>query len=289
MHPHFAFSTVEVIWTLTFAAQLVLLVVLLGRERMQRFPWFTASIVVVALRLLAGRLLTGRLHDQLTLAAIMIPLGDLGVVMGLGVLVEISRKAFRGVRRSTWIAGSIAMLAVGAVVLKYWGDWPAWKTMTADSKIALLLFLQLAGQKGELLVAVLTIPVGVLVALFGRRHGAGWRSHAQRIMIGLSTAAITQLSVQAILQAMFKHTAPTTRPEADHIHMYSVADKFVNANSAVYIVVLVWWIACLWKDEPSAPKTADAPVNPEPAPAAIPAGDHAEPAAAEADGSDNSR
>jgi hypothetical protein len=286
MHPHFAFTTVEVIWTLTFAAQLVLLVVLLGRERMQRFPWFTASIAAVALRLLAGRLLTGRLHDRLTLAAIMIPLADLGVVMSLGVLVEISRKAFRGVRRSTWIAGSIAMLAVGAVVLKYWGDWPTWRTMTADSKIALLLFLQLAGQKGELLVAVLTIPVGVLVALFGRRHGAGWRSHAQRIMIGLSTTAIAQLGVQAILQVMVKQTLPRTRPEADH--MYSVADKFVNANSAVYIAVLVWWIACMWKDDPSAPKTAAAPAIPEPAPAAIPASEPAEPPAAAADGSEDS-
>ena len=47
MHFNFDFSTAQVLWTLTFAALLVLLVVLLGRDRAQRFPWFTASIAMM--------------------------------------------------------------------------------------------------------------------------------------------------------------------------------------------------------------------------------------------------
>ena len=43
MHFNFHFTTVQVLWTLTFASLLVLLVVLLGRDRMRRFPWFTAE------------------------------------------------------------------------------------------------------------------------------------------------------------------------------------------------------------------------------------------------------
>ena len=56
MHLNFGFTTVQILWTLTFAALLVLLVVLLGRDRTRRFPWFTASIALVAVRLLASRM-----------------------------------------------------------------------------------------------------------------------------------------------------------------------------------------------------------------------------------------
>ena len=48
MHFNFDFSTGQILWTLTFAALLVLLVVLLGRDRARRFPWFTASMVMMA-------------------------------------------------------------------------------------------------------------------------------------------------------------------------------------------------------------------------------------------------
>jgi hypothetical protein len=51
----------RVLWTLTFAAQLVLLVVLMGRDRARRFPWFTAGIALYALRLMAEILLAGRM------------------------------------------------------------------------------------------------------------------------------------------------------------------------------------------------------------------------------------
>ena len=36
----------RIIWTLTFAAQLVLLVILMGRDRARRYPWFTTGIVL---------------------------------------------------------------------------------------------------------------------------------------------------------------------------------------------------------------------------------------------------
>jgi hypothetical protein len=251
MHPHFAFSTVEVLWTLTFAAQLVLLVVLLGRERIRRFPWFTASVVVIALRVLIARVLYTRM-PPLTFNAILITLGDLGVVIGLMVLVELARKAFREARRGAWIAAAVAVLAVGAVVLRFWGPWPAWKTLAANSHLAALLFMQLAAQKGELLVGVLTIELGLLVAFLGRRYHAGWRSHTQRILIGLSTAAIAQFAAQVIWQVIAAHTTPKSQQEYEHV--LALRDKISNANSAVFIAVLVWWIASLWMDEPAAAK-----------------------------------
>ncbi len=247
MHFNFAFTTVQILWTLTFAAQLVLLVVLLGRDRAHRFPWFTTSIVLVALRLLTNRLLYDRLAP-LTYNAILIALGDLAVIVGLLVLVEVARRAFTHVQRRTWIAWTLALAAVGALVLAEWGKWPAWKTLTADSRLATLLMMQLAAQKGELLVGVLTVALGLLVVLFGRSYKAGWRSHTQQIMIGLSTAAIAQMAMQAVWQIITHTAQPSTQAEYERI--LGLRDKLLNANNVAYLAVLVWWIVWLWIDEP---------------------------------------
>src|SRR5271165_2925030 len=122
MHFHSPFTVVDVLWTLTFAAHLVLLVVLIGRDRMGRFPFFTASIALVAFRLLTSKLLFGRL-SQLAMIEMVIINALIGVVLGLLVLVELSRKAFRGVNRVAWVTGALAVMALGAVVLKFWGAW----------------------------------------------------------------------------------------------------------------------------------------------------------------------
>jgi hypothetical protein len=249
MHFNFGFTTVQILWTLTFAALLVLLVVLQGRDRVRRFPLFTASLALVALRLLASRLLFGRLPG-ITLSAVFITLADLAVLVALLVIVELVRRAFHGAQRRTWIVGTLVPLAVGAVVLYFWGPWPDRRTLTADSYLAILRLMQLAAQKGELLVNVLTVELGLLVVLFGRRFQAGWRSHTQQIVIGLSTAAIAQLAVQGIWQTIAMRAAPQTQAEYEHV--LGLRDKLFNANSVVYVVVLVWWIVCLWRDEAKA-------------------------------------
>ena len=92
------FTTIQILWTLTFAALLVLLIVLLGRDRIKRFPWFTTSIVLLALRLLTSKLLFGKL-PQITLSEIFITLGDVIALVGLLVLVEMARRSFRGAPR----------------------------------------------------------------------------------------------------------------------------------------------------------------------------------------------
>ncbi len=258
MHFHFPFTTIEILWTLTFAAELVLLVVLLGRERIRRFPWFTASIVALCLRALTARVLYNRM-PQLTFQAILITLADIGTVIGLMVLVELARRAFVGAGRRAWIVVTLAFLAVAAVVLKFWGPWPAWKTLTAGSPLAALMGMQLFVQKGELLIGVVTIELGLLIVLFGRRFGAGWRSHTQRIAIGLSTAVISQFAVQIIWQLIASHARPKSREEYDHI--LGLRDKISNANNVLYLAVLVWWIACLWMDEPRAAATRSDPAG----------------------------
>jgi hypothetical protein len=156
------------------------------------------------------------------------------------------------------------MLAVGAAVLAAWGAWPAWKTLSTDSTLAILKLVQLAAQKASLLSDVVTVELGLLVVLIGRRFKAGWRSHAQQIVIGLSTAAIAQMAVRGIWQQIALHAAPQTQAEYEHV--LGIQEKLYNANSVLFVAVLVWWIACLWIDEPgtetAAAETPAASTNP---------------------------
>ncbi len=254
---NFHWTTVQVIWTLTFAAHLVLLVVLLGRDRAKRFPWFTVGISLVALRLISSRLLFNRL-PQLTLGGIFVVLADISVVVSLLVLIEIARQVFGrvpGKPRAIWI---LILFAIAGTVAATWGPWPALKTITPMTPIAILEMLQLLAQKGGLLIDVLTILLGLLVISYGRRYGVGFRKHAQRIMIGLSTASSAQIAVQIIWQVIAKTAKPHSMAEYERV--VGLREKLFNGNSVVYLAVVVWWIACLWIEEPGSAEPAEVAV-----------------------------
>jgi hypothetical protein len=254
MHLNFHFTTVQILWTLTFAAQLVLLVVLLGRDRIKRFPWFSLGVLLMALRLLASRLLFGRM-PSITLSAIFIVMADLSAVVGFLVVVEMARRAFAPVKRIAWYSGALAVLIVGGGVLAAWGPWPAWKTLSAGSYLADLQLMQLGAQKLDMLVDLLTVELGLLVILLGRSFGAGWRTHTQRIVIGLSTASCAQLAVEGLWQLIARTAVPHSQAEYDRI--IGLRDKLFNANGVVFIAVIIWWIVCLWIDEPGAAASDD--------------------------------
>ena len=260
MHFHFPFSAGDILWTITFAAHLVLLVVLMGRDRIARFPWFSTSVVIMALRILTIRLLVRRL-PELTMDTVIIVMADIGALVGLLVVVEIARRAFGGVKRSTWVASALALMVLGAVVLKFWGPWPSWSTLTARSTMSNLRLLQLIAQKTSLLVDIETIAVGVLIVLLGSRFRAGWRSHVQQIAIGLSTASIAQLVVQGVWQSIVSTAIKNpaiAQSMTDRTRIMGLGEKLSNTNSTVYIAILLWWIVCLWRDEPGAPKRVPA-------------------------------
>jgi hypothetical protein len=257
MHFNSSFSTSQILWTLTFAAQLVLLVVLLGRERIRRFPWFTASIVVTTLHSLTAELLSGRIAT-LPLNSILITLFDLEAIVAVLVAVELARRAFGKARRLYWHFGVLALVSVAVAVVAWWGQWPSWERLTSDRSVAVLLIMRLASLKISLLANVLTVELSLLVVWLGRRFYAGWRSHTQQILVGLSTASITQLVIGGVFQAV---AAPHTREEYNQLMAFQ--DKVLNANNAVYVAVLIWWIACLWINEPAEGVEAFAAAAPE--------------------------
>src|ERR1700678_1988485 len=83
----------EILWALVLAGHLILLVVLLGRDRASRFPWLTAAIAVSAVHLIADHLLHGKLT---TIAFYWQSYGAILLVsiLGLLVLVELARRVF---------------------------------------------------------------------------------------------------------------------------------------------------------------------------------------------------
>jgi hypothetical protein len=255
MHFHFPFTTGDVLWTFIFAAHLVLLVVLLGRDRAGRFPIFTAGIAVTAFRLLTVKLLSNRL-PQITFIEFMLITLTVSVVLSLLVLLELARKAFGTVQRGAWIAGALAVMIVGAVVIWKWGQWPPLDALKTGSPWQLV---QLIVQKGSRLADIETILVGLLIITLGSRFGAGWRTHTQRIVIGLSTVSIAQIGLQATWESIVHHVRANPsmiRSMADQQRIIGLGDKLTNANSVIFIAALVWWILTLWIDEPGAAKAA---------------------------------
>jgi hypothetical protein len=75
------------------------------------------------------------------------------------------------------------------------------------------------------------------------------------------------LALRGIMQGVALHTVIHSRAEYDHI--LALRDRLYNANSLVYLCVLVWWIGCLWVDEPNeasdggTPSGAEAEIPPE--------------------------
>jgi hypothetical protein len=240
------FAVIErILWTLTFAAQLVLLVVLLGRDRARRYPWFTAGIALFALRLMAEVLLSGRMAN-LPLQEILITLRSLEMIAGLLVLVEMARSAFAGVQRSTFLVNTVGLLLVAGGILTVLGPWPVWKQLPWGTLVVKLYLMQLAAQKGDLLVALLTVGLGVLVFLFGRHFKAGWRSHTQSIVIGLFAEAVSLLALEVVVLRTLHFT------QAEQASVMRLRFSFAFAHDLVYLAALVWWIVWLWREEPGA-------------------------------------
>lgn len=243
----------QILWALVLAAHLVLLVVLLGRDRVSRFPWFTAAIILSAVRLLADHLLHGKLT---TVAFYWQSYSAVAVdaILGILVLVELARHVFSSgkagllLKARGWIGWTLVTVAVAAAAVWAWGPWPTWTALKAEPAQLPLLLVVMTGMKGQLFVALLTVQVGLLLRIFGKKFGYGWRSHAQQIMLGLSTNALGFLAVQGITDIIKRTVHLTTRQEYERVvHLFT---NLENARTALWFLVLVWWIVWLWRDDP---------------------------------------
>jgi len=211
-------------------------------------------MTLFTLRLLIEELLSGRL-PMITLQSVLIPVADLGTVLGLLVVVEIGRRGFAGASRQAWLTTAAGLTAVSAIALYLLGrPWPAAAELAVDSPLALLRLLQFVGQKANLFVSVLTVTVFLLVVFFGRSFKAGWRSHSTLVLAGLTAIAAAWLGIIGYWQHLTSGLhAGITRAEYQQI--LALGSKLFNANKILYVVVVLWWIAVLWFDEPGSTPT----------------------------------
>jgi len=250
---NFAFNTAQIIWTLTFAAQLVLLVVLLGRDRAKLYPIFTLATIAVTFRWLASRLLFQRL-SPVAGNTVYLGLAVLVALANLAMLISLAHIAFKGAERKQRTIGTAVVGALAVAVVVLWGPWPAWTTFTGGGLIVSLRLMQLLAQRSDMLTGALAVQLAILAAVVGPRVGAGWRNRAQRLMMGVGVVGACQLTISGIWQYLATHTIPHNQDE--YFRLLAVRDRLNNANSVVYILVLIFWIACLWADEPSSAPVA---------------------------------
>ena len=248
MHFNFPFTAAEILWTLTFAALLVLLVVLFGRDRIRRFPVFTASTVLIGLSMLAQKLLAGRMAP-LQMNEVLLVLADMGVIVAFLLAIELARRAFGSAKWPAWVAGCLVLLGGAVATIVWWGQWPPAKMVLDSSTLGHLRLMQLVAQKGDLFNEALAVELFIVIVIAGRWFNAGWRSHTQQILAGISASAAA-LIIERIIWETVVHNLPHTRE--GYNHAIDLQDHLTNANGAIVLAVMIWWIVCLWFDEPGA-------------------------------------
>ena len=250
----------QIVWAIGLAGNLVLLVVLLGRDRASRYPWFTAAIILGTLRLLADHLLYGKLT---TIAFYWQNFSGMTLdwILRIFVLVEVARRIFstgKGgliLKPRGWAGWTMLTSALAISAVWFWGPWPAWQALPAQPEQFRILLLVLVATKGQLLVSILTVEAVALILIFSKRFSFPWRTHPRQIALGLLVSALAFLSVQGIteyLKRYFNLNNPTQYERATHI--VTNAD---NGRQIAIIVVLIWWIVWLWREEPGTPQRDD--------------------------------
>jgi hypothetical protein len=246
-------NTEQILWALVLAAHLVLLIVLLGRDRASRFPWFSAATVISTVHLIADHLLHGKLTSLAfywqTYTAIL-----LESILGVLVLIELARHVFSNrkagivLNSKGWLGWTLVTVGVALGAVWLWGPWPTWKALSAEPKQLPLLLVVLTAMKGQLFLSIVTVEIALLLRIFGKRFGSGWKSHDQQIALGLSTYAIGFLAVQATTD-IIKHTVHLTSRE-QYERIVRIFSNLDNGRFALWLLVLLWWIFWLWRNEP---------------------------------------
>ena len=276
----------QFLWALTLAGHLVLLIVMLGRDRIQRFPWFTAAVTISTVRLLADHLL----HGKLTTAAFYWQTYSLllvSAIIGILVLAELAWQVFGsgrgGIRLKAygWIGWTLATFIVAVATVVAIGPWPSWESMSSDKSLLALRLVWVGALKLDFLVGLLAVEIMLLLLAFGKRFGFSWRSQPTLIAIGLSTIAISQYSVQGVTQSIVRNAHPNSREE--YARILRLLTNLDHGRVAIWCVALIWWIVWLWRDERGKPTAAEAVATPElvsavPDSSGIPAEDPKDPA-----------
>jgi len=250
----------QVLWALILAGHLVLLIVLLGRDRTTRFPWFTAAVSISTVRLLVDHLLYGKL-TSIAFFWQNYSLLLVSSIIAILVLAELVRPVFGSGKGGThpklhgwlgWPAWSLVVVVVAAGAVVAIGPWPDWESVFKDKNLLALRLVWIAALKADLFVGFLAVEVTILLVAFARRFGSAWTRHPTLIAIGLSTVSISQYAVQFISQAIVRN-ASGQLTEDQRVKILHTLTNLDHAKVALWLMALAWWIVWLWRDEGGRP------------------------------------
>jgi hypothetical protein len=229
------------IWMAGLVAHLLLLLILLVRGRIARYPIFTALIVFYIVRSVLPEMSFTHTLSQTAYLWLFwsFEIGD--VLLRALVLGEVIWHAFRGtqvqpVRVVAWSAVAVAASAALAVL--------------AGPMQSILVWSIFA--KGNVAVAILSL-ITLAVLIFTRpRTGLAWRSHEFAIGNGLAFYALVFL----VLQGMRMWGGGAASPHASGQHV-SMLRLWMQASAAVaYLLVVFYWLVAMWFDDrPRPPAT----------------------------------
>ena len=248
----------QIVWALMLAGHLVLLVVLMGRDRVRVFPWFTVLTVGSTLELLAEHLLNDKLT---TLATYWVNFSAMVViwVLGVFVLAELARRIFSSGRAGLilnargWLGWTMVTVGLALLAIWFWGPWPTWQALQTEYKTEPVQFrimvLVLTATRGQMALAILTVEVVLLFTLFAKRFGFNWRTHPRQIASGLVANALGILSISGLAEYL-KHYRNLSSPEVLR-QSQALVENAEKGRHVLGVLVLIWWIVCLWRDDPS--------------------------------------
>lgn len=217
----------KVLWAAGFLGHAALLLILVLRQRVRSYPFFSAyiffQIVSTAVLFADYRLLGARAYATLYWSGALLDFCLLSAV-----LVEVALHLLRPARR--WIPDSLRAMtwlsALGialALVLTFWVH-PLHVHSPKEWQL-----------RANLFTSIVTCELFTVILLTSQRFGVYWRSHLMGLGAGLTVWALMCFAVEG----MHAYWGSTAHFEA-----------LENARKFAYLSTLVFWIVTFWRAEP---------------------------------------
>ena len=218
------------LWAASFIGHLILLGVLLSKNRYKEFPAFTAFIVFSVVRtliLFPLRNSPGYFNAYWALEGVAESLGFAIIFEGASIIFRPAGRWAPDVKTALWITVA-ASLAVAAA-------------LTYIAAPATIVPVQVVILKGKFLVSTLMAELFVGMIALSARVGLPWRYHVVHICRGLGVYAAF---------CVVADTALTFYGIRNGSELYSAVS---HVRIILYLSCLTYWIVMLWRKEPLKP------------------------------------
>lgn len=226
------------LWLASFAGNIGLFVVLIGRRRAQMFPVFTTFIAGAVFRTITLFWVQrygskAQYFYTYWMLAILVD-----VVLQLGIVLEIYFRIFRLHGRTPKdIRGHIVYWTIGSVVVAFFLTYLA----APDAKLA----IQRKMIQGNFFSSALMSELFAGMVWLSVRQGLPMGTHVARICEGLGVYSLIDVLIEAA------HTYFGLR------HGDVAYIRLSHLRIVIYLICLGYWIATLWRNTSAPPESTD--------------------------------